>query len=68
MTKQELIKEIELKESLIMIYSERDFYRVNELVDEIRALNMQVLDLMVNETNQDELCTAFENFLDSQSA
>lgn len=53
MTKQELIKEIELKESLIMIYSERDFYRVNELVDEIRALNMQVLDLMVDETRQD---------------
>lgn len=68
MTKQELIKEIELKESLIMIYSERDFYRVNELVDEIRALNMQVLDLMVDETSQDELCTAFENFLDTKTA
>jgi hypothetical protein len=40
---------IESKQTLIMIYSDRDMNRVNELSNEVRALQMQLLDIMTLE-------------------
>lgn len=40
---------IESKQTLIMIYSDRDMNRVNELSSEVRELQMQLLDIMTLE-------------------
>jgi len=42
----ELRKQIEMLESKVFIYSDRDRVRMNELVSQIKELEMKLLDLM----------------------
>ena len=64
MSKQSMLKQIELVESKIMVYSDRDQNRVKELSIELKALNLAFLDCMMHES----LCETFENFLDNKKA
>jgi hypothetical protein len=43
----ELRKQIEMLESKVFIYSDRDRVRMNELVSQIKELEIKLLDLMV---------------------
>jgi hypothetical protein len=49
MTQEQLVKELNRVETLIQVYSERDWERVEELQNELRELNLKLLDVMMNE-------------------
>lgn len=46
MNVNDLIKRVQDKELLLMIYSDRDIVRVNQLRVEIEALNATIMDMM----------------------
>lgn len=46
--KEELLKKIEEVETKISIYADRDQIRTRELESELKELNMQLLDIMVD--------------------
>lgn len=50
--KDEILKEIERIETLIMIYSERDQVRTSQLEMRLFDYNMRLLDIMTNETTK----------------
>lgn len=47
--KDQLLKRIEEKQTMIMIYSDRDHTRVNQLASELHGLQMMLLDIMTLE-------------------
>ena len=44
---KQLIERVDYLESMILVYSERDQERTKELIEELDAINMEILELMV---------------------